>query len=358
MMIITTAPLLAAAAVVCVVAICSALAAQAGVIAYTAVEMITNFLTGLAQGLEDHKEEIAEAIRSLFESFIDIGKEVLGIHSPSKEAEDIGDLFMQGLIDGLNGLVEKLKEKLKEVAGELPEKLREGVSDALGALGEKIEDFKEGGANLIAGIKQGIADKASELYEKVTSVASDTLQKFKDKLGIASPSKEFAKAGRFIDEGLIKGIASFASKVFAASEDVGQGTLDAMSDTLGGLADVIDSDMDMTPTITPVLNMDELQNGVNTIDGMFGATTIGLAAQASDLYNARANYQNEVMANSLYNDSKVISAINDLQNNFDMLNNAISNLRIQMDTGALVGQIVDPMNQALGRQLAMEGRRL
>lgn len=67
-------------------------------------------------------------------------------------------------------------------------------------------DWGAVGANLIDGLIDGIKGGIGRLESAVTEVATSAKEKFKDFLGIHSPSKVFEGYGKNIDEGLARGV--------------------------------------------------------------------------------------------------------------------------------------------------------
>ena len=56
------------------------------------------------------------------------------------------------------------------------------------------------------------------------------------------------------------------------------------------------------------------------------------------------------------NNTDVVRAINSLSDDIEDLQEAMRNLRVYMDTGALVGEIRDPIDKALGVKAAHKAR--
>jgi tape measure domain-containing protein len=72
--------------------------------------------------------------------------------------------------------------------------------------GQVYTDFKEFGGLLIQGLIDGVVGMASTAVDAVKGVGSDIIGGMKSVLGIASPSKAFAKIGMFSAEGFAQGI--------------------------------------------------------------------------------------------------------------------------------------------------------
>jgi len=67
------------------------------------------------------------------------------------------------------------------------------------------------GKNLVKGINEGIQELSNWLGNKIGGFGEKMIRQLKSVLGIASPSKEFAKIGAFMTEGLASGINNTAN---------------------------------------------------------------------------------------------------------------------------------------------------
>ena len=84
-----------------------------------------------------------------------------------------------------------------------------------------------------------------------------------------SPSKVFFKIGENVDLGMINGIRAYLSRVGAAGTDLGRETIDSMKSAISHISDIVNNEMDSEPTIRPVLDMTNVQNGVQEINSLF-----------------------------------------------------------------------------------------
>jgi tape measure domain-containing protein len=129
----------------------------------------------------------------------------------------------------------------------------------------KTPDWNSVGVYIVDGMTEGVRSRATALANEAAAVALAALNAAKQALGINSPSKEFAKVGRYADEGFIAGLKNFSSNVETAAANVGVTAISALRSTISKISDAIDSGMDTSPVIRPVLDLSELQNGSNTI---------------------------------------------------------------------------------------------
>ena len=89
---------------------------------------------------------------------------------------------------------------------------------ALAALGVQVpEQFRNFGSFIMDGLIGGITGKLAALKDTVLGVASSAASWFKEKLGIASPSKVFMQFGGWVSEGAAKGIDAGQAGVRAAA---------------------------------------------------------------------------------------------------------------------------------------------
>lgn len=344
-------------------------------------------------------------------NFIQGIKDVFGIHSPSKVFEEIGDFIMQGFVNGITGMFDSVVgffgdlgkrifdtvtgwfNGLKEKGKEIMKKVGEGISDAktfvvdkANAVGDAIKNkmgefkdkLKEVGGNMMDGLKNGITSAAENVKNAVAGVANGAVDKFKNLLGIHSPSRVFAGFGENISQGLANGINKVKSKVTEAIGGVGEDIKGTMQSYMGDItssmenfkpefdtseveqqmADLQNSAaFDYQPTITPVFDGSEVYAGIGDINSQFASQSYDLAATANFDYDKSLFDKFEANQNGLnVNNSDVVSAISSLNNRMDQMAQAISNLQIVMDTGTLVGSIAEPMDNALGQRMVFAGR--
>lgn len=161
-------------------------------------EIIQAFLDWLKQLPEKMAYWIGYAIASFIKLLFEL---------PSK----IQSILTTALTNIVN-FGKNLWTKATEIARNFVEKLISGVRDL-------PQKFLEIGRNIITGIWNGISAGWDWLIGKVKSLAQSLLQGAKDALGIASPSKAFAKLGLFSAEGFGIGFEKEFGKVKNAIED-------------------------------------------------------------------------------------------------------------------------------------------
>lgn len=196
--------------------------------------------------------------------------------------------FKSGGLSLVTNLISGFKSKISN----LPKAVHEGINKAKAKVADFIGGFKTAGINLVKGIANGIKNGASHIFSAVGSIASQALKKFKEKLGISSPSRVFAEEARWIPEGIAVGINKTANKVKNAVEDLATATIDPLSEAMVKAYSVLENDNDFNPTITPILDLSEIRREAGSINSMFGdqsmnlATSIGNSVAQSQQNNA------------------------------------------------------------------------
>lgn len=112
--------------------------------------------------------------------------------------------LFQNLRDQAVAKVESLKQSVREKM--------EAAKTAITTIWNKAKEFlsridlKQIGIDIIQGLLNGINSMAQRVWNKMTEIADGIKSKIKGALGIASPSKEMMKIGRFTGEGLAIGM--------------------------------------------------------------------------------------------------------------------------------------------------------
>lgn len=143
--------------------------------------------------------------------------------------------------------------------GQTTDKMRDKLTELYNSAVASGEDIPAG---LAVGVRNGQGGALNALGQ----LANNVLARFKERLGIQSPSKEFAKAGRWIDAGLAKGVEDDATVAISAAQDLGTAMVDAFNTApkfrdLGSL-DIADQFDDLTARAQGTLQLqNEATNG-------------------------------------------------------------------------------------------------
>jgi tape measure domain-containing protein len=136
----------------------------------------------------------------------------------------------------------------------------------------------QAGVDAAQGLVNGIASQQATINQMMVNIANSMVRAIKKKLKIKSPSEIFADIGRQSTEGMAKGLTDSAKVVTDAVSTVADGAVAAMKTSLTGISDAITEHIDPNPTITPVLDLTDVQNGAKSLDNMLNVIPITAAA--------------------------------------------------------------------------------
>ena len=151
------------------------------------------------------------------------------------------------------------------------------LTGVVSTIHEQYNNFYSAGGYMIIGLAEGMKDNESLAIEAASDVAAKALKAAKDKLQINSPSKVTYGFGRFFDLGLSGGIYDYADRVQKATETISNQALSAAQIIAENIAATMDEDFEYQPTIRPVLDMDEVDSGLNSFDRNFANRSMNLA---------------------------------------------------------------------------------
>jgi tape measure domain-containing protein len=223
---------------------------------------------------------------------------------------------------------------------------RQGKEGAESLRGE----YETTGGYLSDGLTVGFGAKVRQFIEKVRSSAAQADTAARNQLGVHSPSTVFAEIGRYTMEGFIVGIESYRNKVASTTADIGDESISAINSAIGALATISNEDLDANPVITPVLDLSNVENEAGRIPSLLDTlNTYQLASQNGSLIDVTANTKQG-------NTNTLFEEMVKLRSDFATLVNAINGLNIVMDSGVVVGELVGPMDEALGAKNIQAGR--
>ena len=270
----------------------------------------------------------------------------LGINSPSKEMEKRGKFIAAGLTNGMDSNKNSVSSSAKSI-GEA----------AINGFKSKEGQSRTVGSNFSQGFALGIRGMISSVSSAAASIGAIALRKLKAAIDSNSPSKETMEIGKFFDAGFAVGIAKYNRPVDQAVENLGTNAIDVMRDSVSKLSSVMGMDLDnIQPTISPVLDLNGIQAGMDGIDSIFSRQQAVKAnvemsdwksrEYSSSLINGSIN---DMIKKSNENSNKSIDAIKALTEKVD-------SLEVRLDSGELVGGIVEKMDNAFGTRTMRQMR--
>ena len=193
-------------------------------------------------GINTQKDSITTAIKITIETVL------TNIKSQATKFRDAGQDLMTSLS---NGMTRKASSVLRAVTTI--------INSILTTIKNHYNSFRDTGLYLVQGFANGISSNTSLAKEAARSMAQSAVQAAKEELDINSPSRKFAELGKFVDLGFAKGMRDHANEAAQASADMAEGAFSGLGAIISSLVDAINGDLDMQPTIRPVLDLSSIQ---------------------------------------------------------------------------------------------------
>ena len=215
------------------------------------------------------------------------------------------------------------------------------------------------GRYLGSGLASGIAAMASSVRRAAVNAAAGATRAIQITWSVHSPSRVGKDLGMNFDLGIAGGIGEYSRVVSSQATGMGESAVEAAKTMLRGVDSSVFDYLDPNPTIRPVLDLSNVQSGVNAIDGMFA----GDPALNTELFRGINVSRNAGMLNfdgakilGSQSNKDVVSELRALTDKFNTLSESVSNMKLVLDTGVLVGQTSAKMDSQLGVLAARKGR--
>lgn len=216
------------------------------------------------------------------------------------------------------------------------------------------------GGNLVSGLWQGITGAAGAVWDGICNFGSAVVDGFCDFFGIHSPSRVMAGIGEYLSLGLAQGITDETDSVVQGVQDVSDTALSTMMDLAQRVGDIASDDFEYEPSIQPVVDMSDVQNGVDWLnDTLFQNGTVALNAErtaglaANVVRRAEVTKAQQEEANKAdpkaNPNADIVSSVEALGEHIDSIARAVANMKVQMNGRKLVGEIINDVDEGLGK---------
>lgn len=138
-----------------------------------------------------------------------------------------------------------------------------------------------------------------------------------DELEIESPSRKAMETAGYYAEGLCIGMKKSLTSVYNSSAEMGDEAITGLQDSIYNISDMFGMDFDDTPTIRPVLDLSNINQGVANMNSLFGGQTVtanlnainrGMGVKDTDVSELTKISQAMDKANQQYAD-RIVSAL-------------------------------------------------
>ena len=287
-----------------------------------ATEAGSSVAKAVSSGFSKNASSFTKAATSVLNKMIQTVKGYSSKASSAMKAVAAG--MADGVISGKSMIVNNVKNAVKA-----------GVTEAR----SYRDAFYGAGAYLVRGLANGISDNDYIVKAKAKAMAKAATKAAQKELDEHSPSKVFYKIGKYIPMGMVKGIEAYASQAKDSSKSMARSAVDGASYALAALTDMINGDIDMSPTIRPVVDMSSVNASARDMNQLLGGNiNLGLSAQLNAI-NSRMRSRNQNSGNA-----DVITAINGLRKDIRNLSNTTYQIdRITYDDGSNIADAISTL---------------
>lgn len=189
------------------------------------IQWAQEIIPGIIQGIQDAWAGFKQWWKEKWNSVIDWFKDIFGIHSPSTVFKGFGENIVQGLTNGINGFIEKVRSAIRK------------VKEALD-LSKMKETAKGWGSDFV----QGLSDGIRMAKEWAKSAADAVAQGIASVLHFSRPDegvlRDYEKWMPDFMRGLANGIDTNADLVYSSVNNLASGMKSAMTVPMLGVDSV------------------------------------------------------------------------------------------------------------------------
>lgn len=260
------------------------------------IDLALSFIEGVADGISNNKDRLEAAVEKAIDAMIDAGIAVIkgSFNSFTKNGGDLLKSFC-------NGIKNKYNDVKTAVTGAI-DRAKQACSRCGTAL-------VQAGRSLIDGLKNGIKQRAKAIYDAASNVVTNAINAAKKALKINSPSKVFIEIGKFVDQGFIIGLEKYSKNINKSATNLAEGVVSNITNPLTKMSSIINGNIDANPTITPVLDLSNVERNSRRIgDLVSGNGTLSLSTDNANLMTKSIGQIQNGPDNS-----DIVSALKDLK---------------------------------------------
>ena len=295
-------------------------------------DAITKFNGGINDKAPDVKNRINTDV---------ITTAISAINSRKWEFSAAGRIVIGEFIDGMGSRGQNARNAAYRVGNNAAY----GLNDARGGA-------YNAGRNVAYGFADGMYSLFNYVYNTAYNMGISAVNGARRALRVMSPSRVFMQIGEYTGEGLVIGMQDQYGSVEDASAGMGKTALDSMAEMMNRVKMLLDGTDEFNPTITPVLDLSKIQQGVGQIDGMFNTPHLAIPGTKvlGDLNTTSANIDIKDQIRQ-----GVLEAFNSMPNAATNETNNIYINGADSDPNEIADAVIDKLNLRYNQRRAVFG---
>lgn len=262
-----------------------------------------SILISLLTGLRNNIQQVVVLTIEIITKFID------GVASQQKKIIQSGInlmiSFIDGMADGIRNNTDRMIKSVKNLASAIIE-------------------------GLIKGLLAGDISIAKAMWDLGQSALASLKAAFESK----SPSKATERIGKYAGQGLVNGLVSYVDAVSSTAKELGNSAVSGLGDVVSRISDSLSGNLDMNPTIRPVLDLSDITTGGKQIDKLLGSKEFNVTATVNKLAPIVTDMQASKNVETQINQPAAGTSVSLVQNNYSP--KSLSRLDIYRQTKSLI----------------------
>lgn len=226
-------------------------------------------------------------------------------------------------------------------------------------LGSATEDGSTLGSNLIGGILEAYSNEDGSVSEAGTKLINRLLSSMNDAAEVHSPSDKTYETARMMILGIANGFKDGEENVFWSAYNAANKGVIGTKSAFDELSTMFDESFDYNPTISPILDVTGVQEGMWWLKSQFGPSPI-MTVTGDIRAETPIDGAVEVMDSRQSDASNIIAELQAMRNDILLLGDDIAAMKIYLNDDTLVGNISGRIDDELGyanRRSIRSGRR-
>ena len=315
------------------------------------------------------KNKLTDAFKTAFsETGIEVGTEFVSTIVAMMQGD-----WANALASGLNFMIDFLNTKMGQdlMTTVLPKitelfsnvgKAAKGaqIGQAMGEMGGEMATVAEEGGGLIT-VLQAVAGGIGSVGTAVASFVAEFWPYILAAMvivgvlaGIAAlfnkKNKDAAEAGKDYDKNFSEGITDGKDTVKEAIRDMTDDATDTMASAIFDLRKTADDAFDLTPSITPIVDLSDMESSAQAMDEVFG--TYDMTGDVSRKLAAQVDAQTEIQNGAKERSgAELLNAVHALGDRMDGVGESIRGMKMVVDGNKAIGYIDTKLGERSARRM-------
>lgn len=302
------------------------------------------------------KNKLTDAFKTAFsETGVEVGTEFVSTIVAMMQGD-----WANALASGVSFMIDFLP-KITELFSNVGKAAKGAqIGQAMGEMGGEMATVATEGGGLIA-VLQAVAGGIGEIGTAVAAFVAEfwpyilaAVAIIAVLAGIAAlfnkKNKDAAEAGKDYDKNFSEGITDGKDTVKEAIRDMTDDATDTMASAIFDLHKTADDAFDLTPSITPIVDLSDMESSAQAMDEVFG--TYDMTGDVSRKLAAQVDAQTEIQNGAKERSStELLNAVNALGDRMDGVGESIRGMKMVVDGNKAIGYIDTKLGERSARRM-------